>query len=72
MDYNTVVASGGLSGILVLTGYITYKLFRHSRCKSNCCGKRMSLDVDLEETLLKKSNNGNTVENEVERGVENV
>jgi hypothetical protein len=69
MDYDAIIASSGLSSVLVMTGYVIYKIFRHSRCKSNCCGKRMTLDIDLEESLLKKSTSR---ENEMDGGAQSV
>ena len=39
------VSSGGVVGVL----YVVWKLFKHSRCKSACCGKEASISVDLEK-----------------------
>ena len=60
-----VLLSSGLSSVFVMILYMTYKIFRHSRCKSNCCGKRVSFDIDLEEKLL-KTNSATSIENEMD------
>ena len=39
------VGSGGVIGLI----YIVWKMFKHSRCRSHCCGKEASMSVDLEE-----------------------
>jgi hypothetical protein len=41
--------SGGIAGLLSLVIGIIIKL-NHKRCRSNCCGKKMEVTVDVEET----------------------
>jgi hypothetical protein len=41
--------SGGIAGLLSLVIGIVIKL-NHKRCRSNCCGKKMEVAVDVEET----------------------
>ena len=51
---NTIIQSfvaGGSSGAIVGLFYIIYKIFRHSSCRSKCCGIKSSLSVDLEKGL---------------------
>lgn len=53
MNVESIVAgasTGGVIGIL----YVVWKLFKHSRCHSHCCGKEASLSVDLEEGFQSK------------------
>ena len=51
MDATTgsIIASGGVSGGVVAVMYMAWKLFKHSRCKSACCGHEASMSVDLEK-----------------------
>ena len=51
MDSTTgsIIASGGVSGGVVAVMYMAWKLFKHSRCKSACCGHEASMSVDLEK-----------------------
>ena len=47
MDAETILASSGsTAGVLLVVG-VLYKLFGHSRCKSRCCGKEVSIQTDL-------------------------
>jgi len=41
----TGIGTGGMIGLL----YVIWKMFKHSRCRSNCCGRESSLSVDLEK-----------------------
>lgn len=50
--------AGGSSGAFVGFFYIIYKIFKHSRCVSSCCGYKSSLSIDLERGL-----NSDTSEN---------
>jgi len=43
--------AGGSSGIILGGIYIIYKIMKHSSCRSNCCGKKSSLSIDLEKGL---------------------
>lgn len=43
--------AGGSSGIILGCIYVVYKMFKHSSCRSNCCGHKSSLSVDLEKGL---------------------
>lgn len=40
---------GGIVSVISLVIGIVIKL-NHKRCRSNCCGKRMEVAVDVEET----------------------
>ena len=42
------IGSGGVIGLI----YIMWKIFKHSRCRSRCCGKEASMSLDLEEGLV--------------------
>lgn len=43
------IAVGIGSGTVVGIVYVVWKLFKHSRCRSVCCGKEASVSVDLEK-----------------------
>jgi hypothetical protein len=45
MDPNQLFAGAGASGGVVMALFILYKLLQHSHCKSNCCGRVVSIDV---------------------------
>lgn len=50
MDYNTV---GGISGIVALVAVVCkgiYEALNHKRCRSNCCGLRSVVSLDVENT----------------------
>ena len=49
MDANITNVSS-LSSMVLMIGYIIYKVFKHSRCKSVCCGHKTEVSVDLQET----------------------
>jgi len=59
MDDNQLISSfvsSGITGVIVVVTYILYKVFKHSKCRSKCCGHETELQVDLENGLLRKSN----------------
>jgi hypothetical protein len=39
--------SGGITGGIFSIIYIVYKMFKHSSCRSKCCGHDSSLNLDL-------------------------
>lgn len=43
--------SGGTSGMVIGLVYIIYKCIKKSSCRSNCCGAKSSLSIDLENGL---------------------
>jgi len=45
MDVNQMFAGAGASGGVVMALFILYKLLQHSHCRSNCCGRIVSVDV---------------------------
>lgn len=45
MDLGQMFAGAGASGGVVMALFIVYKLLQHSHCKSNCCGRIVSVDV---------------------------
>jgi hypothetical protein len=45
------ITSGGTIGVI----YVIWKLFKHSSCRSRCCGKEASMSVDLEKGFPSKS-----------------
>ena len=51
MDANvgSMIAAGGISGTVIAAIYIAWKMCKHSRCKSACCGHESSLSVDLDK-----------------------
>lgn len=57
MENNLFVSllGGGTTGIVVAGVYIVYKCFKKSSCRSNCCGLKSSLSVDLERGLVSEN-----------------
>jgi len=51
MDTAPFVSSGITGGIIAVV-YVLYKVFKHSACRSKCCGQMTELQVDLENGLL--------------------
>jgi hypothetical protein len=51
MDANVggMIAAGGVSGGVIAIIYVVWKLFKHSRCKSACCGHEAAMSIDLEK-----------------------
>ena len=50
MDYNSI---GGISGIVALAAVMAkgiYEVLNHKRCRSNCCGLRSIVSLDIEST----------------------
>ena len=45
MDINQMFAGAGASGGVVMALFILYKVLRSSHCRSNCCGRIVSVDV---------------------------
>lgn len=50
---NTYISSGVTGGIISIV-YIVYKIFKHSACRSKCCGQTTELQIDLEKGLLQR------------------
>ena len=50
MDYTSI---GGISGIVALVAVVAkgiYEALNHKRCRSNCCGLRSIVSLDVEST----------------------
>jgi len=48
MNAESIVAGVGTGSAIGII-YVIWKLFKHSRCRSVCCGKEASMSVDLEK-----------------------
>lgn len=57
MENNLFVSllGGGTTGVVVAGVYIVYKCIKKSSCRSNCCGVKSSLSVDLEKGLVSEN-----------------
>ena len=56
MDSNTLANGtiGGVSVALIIgTAVGIYKLVNHTRCRSMCCKKEISMSIDIEQTTPK-------------------
>ena len=42
--------STGTTGTILTILYFVYKIINHKRCRSNCCGKKLELSLDMENT----------------------
>jgi hypothetical protein len=48
MDAQQLFATGGVSGVTALCFYLIYRfLFTKHRIASKCCGREMSIDVEV-------------------------
>lgn len=57
---DNIVASiipSGLTGMIIMIMYTSYKLIKKSSCRSKCCGVDSSFDIDLEHGLRSNSTN---------------
>lgn len=45
MDPSQIFAGAGASGGVVMVLLILYKILQSSHCRSNCCGRIVSVDV---------------------------
>lgn len=43
-------AYGGLVSVIIHTLYGVYTALNHSRCRSNCCGIRSEVSLDVDKT----------------------
>ena len=49
MDYNSLGAGGVGAGIIVVLGFV-YRLVNHKRVRSACCGRKLEVSLDIEDT----------------------
>lgn len=54
MDGFIDVLTGGLSGLILTSAYLIYKIIKHARCKSSCCGYNSSIVIDLNSSETEK------------------
>ena len=40
--------AGGIPGAILAVAYVAYRLCRHFRCHSSCCGRDSDLAVDVD------------------------
>lgn len=40
---------GGTTGVVLVSVLLAYKIFKHSTCRSRCCGATSSFQLDLDE-----------------------
>ena len=46
MNNDTLINAGITSGIVSIL-YAMYKIFKHSSCSSNCCGRKSNMEINL-------------------------
>jgi len=55
MDLTQLGQYSSIGTLLAVVGLAVYKCFKHSKCKSRCCGGgETTISVDLEENLTPK------------------
>jgi len=54
MDNISSYVSSGIAGGIIAVVYVVYKIFKHSACRSKCCGHTTEIQIDLEKGLLQK------------------
>ena len=60
MDTPDSYISSGITGGIIAIVYVAYKVFKHSACRSKCCGQVTEMQIDLEKGLLQSKGNSNT------------
>ena len=50
MDYNNIGSIAGLVSLTVVVAEKIYQIVNHKRVRSNCCGKRTEISLDIENT----------------------
>ena len=58
MDYGSLITAGASSGMIAVL-YALYKIFKHSKCTSKCCGRSVEMSIDLESARNIPVNNSN-------------
>jgi hypothetical protein len=56
MDQYTALMSTGTGGTLLLVAIYIYRTFNHKRVRSNCCGKKLEMSLDVDETTPPRQN----------------
>lgn len=51
MDYQNALLTGAISGAIISICGVFYKYFAHSRCRSKCCDKLISFNLDLSPSI---------------------
>lgn len=51
MDLPNIAGVSSAMTMVLMAGYMIYKLMKHSRCRSVCCGNKTEVQIDLEESL---------------------
>lgn len=59
----TALMSTATGGTLFLVAIYLYKTLNHRRLRSNCCGKKMEISLDIDETSPKTENKPHLVVN---------
>jgi hypothetical protein len=57
METNMALLGTGTTGTILTVLYLLYKAFNHKRCRSNCCGKKLELSLDMENTSPPENKN---------------
>lgn len=50
MDTNLALLSTGTGGTIIGILIMVYKAINHKRCRSNCCGAKGELSIDIDNT----------------------
>lgn len=50
MDTNTALLGTGTSGTILGVLILLYKTFNHKKLRSNCCGNKMEVSLDIDDT----------------------
>lgn len=53
MDQTTALLGTGTGTTLLLVAIYLYKTLNHRRVRSNCCGKKIEMSLDIDETSPK-------------------
>jgi hypothetical protein len=50
MEHKLALLSTGTGGTILAVLVLLYKTFNHKRFRSNCCGKKLEMSLDVEDT----------------------
>jgi len=53
-DFSSVTNVSSVGTLVLAIGYMIYKVLKHSRCKTLCCGNKTEVQIDLEPDTKKE------------------
>ena len=53
-DFPALTNISSVGTLVMLCGYAVYKVFKHVKCRSVCCGNKSEVQIDLEPDSKKE------------------